>query len=117
MMKVMGNFVEPQLEEGKMPCQACQNVFYIIPCESKSGLVAPHEIKDVDERRFFVASQKPGRKKTKEKVIDYVASFYRMMKDECPCKLCIVKMMCDYSRTRCPIYKELLDKIDGSKVK
>lgn len=97
-----------------MPCQACNNVFFVTPCVSKTGIITPKGIKNIKERGFFVSSEK---RNGKEKVMKYVSNFYMDMHNACPCIQCLVKMICDYSISGCPDYKEFLSMLDKTKEK
>jgi hypothetical protein len=95
-----------------MPCQGCINVFYVKPCESIEGKIEPSGIKNIKERTFFVS--KRGKK---SKVIDFVSSFYTESYKDCPCRECLVKIVCDYSKYKCSKYKDFLENtVKGSKI-
>lgn len=82
-----------------MPCQLCSKQFTTIPCKHKDGILSK---KELSENNYFNSL-------TQSDMMPYVEIAYKTLYQECPCKECIVKMICDIGRL-CRDFKDILAK-------
>jgi len=81
-----------------MPCQICNLSFNMKPCEHSNGIVTKELIKI---NNFTMQGY----------IEPYIESIYKDLHLDCPCKECLIKMMCmsnQLNKPHCGSYYELI---------
>lgn len=92
-----------------MPCPACDRTYYVPPCKHETGIL-------ITKDRYLTASYAdiPGifRVATLDCTIVFHVEAYKELHFNCPCKECLVKVVCDAQfDERCPEYINIIDKL------
>lgn len=85
-----------------MPCIFCEAEYFIMPCES-DGILTKEKI---NFKAGFIATTTED----EDNILEQLSLFFKREKDHCPCKNCLVKMIC-IKTLDCKDYNDFIDKI------
>lgn len=77
-----------------MPCTICNALFHTRPCEHPSGILEYYD-KLIKITNFS----------------SYILAVYKDLHDICPCKECLVKIVCNPGIKHCVEYNSLIEKV------
>lgn len=86
------------LKDKQMPCLTCRNTFKVTPCEHKDGIINTFNLTSYILPESSVVFEKT------------VFKLFKNLHDRCPCKECLVKVMCKHGG-KCPPYHKILYEI------
>lgn len=88
-----------------MPCKFCEMDYYIPPCKS-DGILTVENVTDERVMLFTKISQNG----IKLELVEEMSLQYKMQQEDCPCKECLVKIICNEAIT-CEPYCKFIDYI------
>jgi hypothetical protein len=83
-----------------MPCKACRKAFAITPCKHPTGIFEKLlDTSNLEDCCFFY-----GVSMTNKPSVMGMKRYYRLLKEKCPCKDCLINPMCIEGR-QCVLFE------------